>query len=357
MFAGIGGLDLAVADAMGAHARLQIDQVGEEVRSARFGCSQLVGDVRALSLSNLGACDVLAAGFPCKDLSRIRHHGQGLRGEHSGLYAHVLRAIDGNDPAYVVIENTPDLLSKWRAVVDADLTGRGFHVSWVKIAAAHIGAPHLRRRVFIVARRDKPPGSRIVDAGPVPPPHHLRLDTSPRWPPDIGQRRAMPGAACAIRVPRNPRRWYTPSASDHKGSNTPEQRRRQLSAQVEPGTGGRLNPDWCELLMGLPPGWTDVRAATADPYATAGAWPALPGLPAHAFEPPRTVRNTPGRAPRIKAIGNAVCWLQGAAAIRLGMADEPTDLGVSANADAPPIGLPLMHARDSADSNSDGRGM
>jgi len=41
----------------------------------------------------------------------------------------------------------------------------------------------------------------------------------------------------------------SPSATDHKGSATPDQRRGQLSSQV---AGRRLNPEWTAQLMGLP---------------------------------------------------------------------------------------------------------
>jgi hypothetical protein len=52
--------------------------------------------------------------------------------------------------------------------------------------------------------------------------------------------------------------WPTPTASDHKGSSKPGQRRGQLSEAIEPGYPGRLNPEWVEMLMGFPPGWTSL---------------------------------------------------------------------------------------------------
>lgn len=52
------------------------------------------------------------------------------------------------------------------------------------------------------------------------------------------------------------RRWPTPTKTDHKGSSKPGQRRGQLSEATEPCHPGRLNPEWVEMLMGFPPGWT-----------------------------------------------------------------------------------------------------
>jgi hypothetical protein len=60
----------------------------------------------------------------------------------------------------------------------------------------------------------------------------------------------------------SPRYWPTPSTTDHKGSYSPGQRRRQLSEAVQDG--GKLNPTWVEWLMGFPPDWTDC-AASATP--------------------------------------------------------------------------------------------
>lgn len=53
----------------------------------------------------------------------------------------------------------------------------------------------------------------------------------------------------------------TPSANDYKGSSRGGQRRGQLTdpdmGVIEPG--GQLNPDWVELLMGWPKGWTSLE--------------------------------------------------------------------------------------------------
>ena len=65
------------------------------------------------------------------------------------------------------------------------------------------------------------------------------------------------GRLLAVEVRRS---WPTPSATDHKGSSKPGQRRGQLTEPLEPGSGGRLNPAWVESLMGFPPGWTSPDA-------------------------------------------------------------------------------------------------
>lgn len=62
-------------------------------------------------------------------------------------------------------------------------------------------------------------------------------------------------------------RWPTPTKTDFKGSSKPGQRRGQLSEALEPNNPGRLNPDWVELLMGFPPGWTSLPQDGLPPLA------------------------------------------------------------------------------------------
>lgn len=63
------------------------------------------------------------------------------------------------------------------------------------------------------------------------------------------------GKVLAVEVRRS---WPTASATDYKGSSKPGQRRGQFTEPIEPGSGGRLNPAWVEMLMGFPAGWTST---------------------------------------------------------------------------------------------------
>ncbi len=100
---------------------------------------------------------------------------------------------------------------------------------------------------------------------------------------------------------------------------------------------GQLNPDWTEILMGFPIGWTDIECDEPEPWP---GWPAGMGTKpwrtpqasdgehggpnardsaggAHLsgqvltisgqypYEPPRTVTGMPNRAKRLKALGNS----------------------------------------------------
>lgn len=56
-------------------------------------------------------------------------------------------------------------------------------------------------------------------------------------------------------------KWSTPLASnaDRRGTQPPEKRRGgEHTVGLNDQVGGQLNPDWVEMLMGFPPGWTDL---------------------------------------------------------------------------------------------------
>lgn len=58
-------------------------------------------------------------------------------------------------------------------------------------------------------------------------------------------------------------KWPTPKASDWKNNGSPSEMRRHsptLGAVIGYQSGGKLNPQWVEWLMGYPSGWTELSA-------------------------------------------------------------------------------------------------
>lgn len=120
------------------------------------------------------------------------------------------------------------------------------------------------------------------------------------------------------------KKWGTPRSNEHKGSGVQGTAvfERQLSkgyldAQVmdqkENGDKGMLNPNWEEILMCWPIGWTDWENPCA------GIWPGWPmgqGPQQYDYEPLRTMPKgaVPNRTKRIEMIGNGVVWVCAAAA-------------------------------------------
>lgn len=97
-----------------------------------------------------GAIDLVCGGFPCQDIS-LAGFGAGLDGNRSGLWFEMERIIRESRPRYVVIENVAALLHRGMDRVLAGLAGLGFDAEWSIVSACSLGAPHMRRRLFIVA--------------------------------------------------------------------------------------------------------------------------------------------------------------------------------------------------------------
>lgn len=97
-------------------------------------------------------CDVIAAGFPCQPFSLA---GKGLAAnDPRHLWPAIIRSIRMARPRYVILENVPGLINRGLGDVLGDLADAGYDAEWTVFSAADVGAPHLRRRVWIVATSD-----------------------------------------------------------------------------------------------------------------------------------------------------------------------------------------------------------
>lgn len=97
-----------------------------------------------------GTVDVISGGFPCQDISAAGK-GAGITGTKSGLWSHMARIIGEIRPRFVLVENSPLLVSRGLAVVLGDLAEMGYDARWGVLGAEHVGAPHKRHRLWIVA--------------------------------------------------------------------------------------------------------------------------------------------------------------------------------------------------------------
>jgi len=99
-----------------------------------------------------GIVDVVSGGFPCQDISAAGR-GEGIDGERSGMWREMARVIHEVGPRFVFVENSPMLTSRGLGVVLGDLASMGFDARWGVLGAVHVGAPHLRERIWIRAER------------------------------------------------------------------------------------------------------------------------------------------------------------------------------------------------------------
>ena len=121
----------------------------------------IFGDIRAFLRDGWadryrGLVDVVTAGFPCQPFSVA-----GKRkacGDERNLWPETAEVLQRVQPAFALLENVPGLLSARSAdgrhyfgTVLGDLAALGFHAEWGVLGAADVGAPHLRKRLWILA--------------------------------------------------------------------------------------------------------------------------------------------------------------------------------------------------------------
>jgi DNA (cytosine-5)-methyltransferase 1 len=100
-----------------------------------------------------GKVDVISGGFPCQDISAAGR-GAGISGARSGLWSHMARIAGEVRPRFVFVENSPLLVRRGLAVVLSDLAEMGYDARWCVLGADDVGAPHRRKRIWILAHAD-----------------------------------------------------------------------------------------------------------------------------------------------------------------------------------------------------------
>ncbi len=317
LFSGYGGLDLAVEEVFGART-IWFSEINEPVArvfSNHWPDAPNLGDITTIDWNAVPPVDILCGGFPCQDVSTVGKMAGLKPGTRSGLWAHMAAAIDVLQPEWVVIENVRGLLSApairtnlegddneqrnpehasttdatlrdmepdpWHlgetgtrplraaGAVLGDLADLRYDAQWIGLPASHVGAPHPRYRVFILARRALP--------------HPTRFRCLP-WKGELGTGQGTPGhdrAESSDHRPRPPRTERVPAT---RGAGHPVNANRaalqrwgryaeavirweQIVGRPAPApallsdaSGPRPAPAFVEWLMGLPTGWvTDER--------------------------------------------------------------------------------------------------
>ena len=129
------------------------------------------GDVRDFIRDGYADCykgvvDVVSAGFPCQEfsLANYMHAGQGTAGTGAkNQWPATIEIIRCAEPRYVLLENVAGLLGShgYFGRVLSDLAAEGYDVRWETISGTEVGAPHVRRRVWIAGVRR---WRRVMDA-------------------------------------------------------------------------------------------------------------------------------------------------------------------------------------------------
>jgi DNA (cytosine-5)-methyltransferase 1 len=155
LFAGIGGVEAGLRNA-GHHSTLlcEFDHAATEVLRTRFPSVETARDIR--DLTHVPNADLIAAGFPCQDLSIAGPRG-GISGERSSLVQHVFRLLDAAaaPPRLLLLENVPFILQLQQGegmrFLIAELERRGYSWAYRIVDSRAFGLPHRRRRLLLLA--------------------------------------------------------------------------------------------------------------------------------------------------------------------------------------------------------------
>jgi site-specific DNA-cytosine methylase len=96
-----------------------------------------------------GKVDILTGGYPCQPFSAAGKRGGEDDPRH--LWPWIAEGIRILKPAICLFENVEGHITLGLSTVVSDLEEMGYKVSWGIFSAAECGAPHQRRRVFILA--------------------------------------------------------------------------------------------------------------------------------------------------------------------------------------------------------------
>lgn len=97
-----------------------------------------------------GLVDGVCGGFPCQNIS-VAGKQEGLAGEESKLWYEMYRICREVQPKYIFIENSPNLRNKGLNEVLKGLAEFGYDAKWCVLGADDVGAPHKRKRMWILA--------------------------------------------------------------------------------------------------------------------------------------------------------------------------------------------------------------
>jgi len=149
-----------------------------------------------------GVVNVVSGGFPCQDISSAGK-GAGIEGARSGLWKEMARIIGEVRPRFAFVENSPMLVSRGLTTVLSDLAEMGYDAVWGIVSAADCGAPHLRKRIWIIGWNSD------------------RVDASKKR---FIPRRSIADTGCTLRESRNIERSNSQKATERSTKATEPER-------------------------------------------------------------------------------------------------------------------------------------
>lgn len=292
--AGYGGIDLGLHGAIPNLRTIAYSEIEafacanlvEKMDKGRLDSAPIWTDIKTFPFPEFhGLVDILSGGFPCQPFS-----GAGKRGADSDprhLFPFILRGIEACQPRVVFLENVEGIISAkikgtgWRDPegtpvllhVLRELERVGYKATAGIFSASEVGAPHQRKRVFIMGysdslwqsqckRDERVLWGRVIDSSEslLAYPHSIQIDKKQQGSQtDEGRGSANLPSGC------NPHMPDTMANTEHYGrdggpvrhstSPSEEKRRVQQPQGHETGASGLANPNNSGLqrLSGVEP--------------------------------------------------------------------------------------------------------
>lgn len=243
--AGYGGIDLGLHRAIRNLRTIAVSEIEAfacanlvaKMEAGLLDCAPIWTDLKTFPWSDFrDRVDILSGGYPCQPFSAA---GKRLGAEDPRhLWPHISAGIAAMRPSVCFFENVEGHISLGLPDVIEDLGRLGYRATWCVASASECGAPHQRKRIFILA-------------------HDQSLGIQGRWPSWIEESRPHAGQALPVR------------GGDAGGE------------QLADSAGDRLNGSLFDREA--------IEQAEGNAIAGGSAWPSRPGEQQFAWEPPRVV--------------------------------------------------------------------
>jgi DNA (cytosine-5)-methyltransferase 1 len=168
LFSGIGGFALGAQWAgveFDKHYFSEIDHYAVKAYKMRFCRAKNLGDIRYVRYNKLPKGEwFVTGGFPCQPHS-VAGKKRADQDERD-LWPECRRMLCELRPRAALFENVPGLFTsnggRFFNGVLSDIHRCGYDAEWQVISAAEIGAPHLRKRVWIVCYKNDAGGQPLL---------------------------------------------------------------------------------------------------------------------------------------------------------------------------------------------------
>lgn len=129
---------------------IEINPQAQKVLRSHFPDIPIHDDVRSYKPKLREEVDVYFCSFPCTNTSAAGKK-EGLAGSESNLWFESFRCITIGRPKFVIIEQPAGIIDRGLRAILGALRVAGYQAEIEVISASELGAPHERKRVFVIA--------------------------------------------------------------------------------------------------------------------------------------------------------------------------------------------------------------